>query len=398
MAVTVSYGSSIETIDQIRARMPMFYRGESNLTLRNRGLIALMRQWGGIEANAVMGIARVWDVLYDLPQTTPWIPGVDLSFQPKQVLAQFILNTPGKYKNTDVMYHHDIVDLQSEPTRIVDRYSKKSTWMVNSLRNNFNRAILYGDPSIRPSDMSGFRTFLVSDNATAPDLVAKPNDTYMTQSTTPGVGSSWSTGTAKSPKDGTAVSPNASLATDWPLGREIGGQGRYDFASPINPNIASTNWASGTLWEHNCEEILRWTMCHKKNLTGRYREDSSVPQVFLADEESGRKTKQYFADRNYNLTPVQSMQQFGIPGDYLNFEGSWIGTDHDVDQGHIFHIDPEQLEFFTPYSDLFRSDGPTWQQWAQAAFYLSDMYGDFRFQPKFHGLIADWTSNPFANS
>lgn len=383
MSTTQSYTTEA-TLDVIRAKSPAFFKKASDLTIRNRLINALCRKWGVYNMNADLSWVHVWDVLYKLPTVSTWSDSTDIVFSDHQALEQFQISE-GAYISTDRMTHIQFEQLKGERTRLVNRYKQKSDNLVKAVRNNFNNQILHGDPASNPRAFSGFDTCLADDGATvAADLVARPDDTYATLGTAPqSSGGNWSTDLT--------TPPNAVIATDWPEGQGTGdGSSEYDFTSPLLVNDGSSNWASGNTFDANAEEVVRY-YCTAQYHRGGHVIDSSAPLTLLMGVRKYRQFLEYFSARNHQFIPIPDAVDLGFPKT-LYFEGAWIAQEYDVASEDCYCIQPDMLEFYTSYNDLWRVEGPYYFRPELSHLYSVTQLGNFKLQPKFQGRIKTYAS------
>lgn len=374
---TVLPTSSDEYLELVRANAPKYFKGESDLTFRNRVWLALMEKYGVIEYGVDTSYACVWDVIYRLPEVSTFGDSGDINFDEHSALQQLTVNVRG-YKATDRLPKKQYL-LNRGSTRISDLYKGKSERLLKAMRYNLcSEVYTDGYATGATHRLIGIESFVGSGTVAAGDRVAMCDDSYGGLTTDLGdYGGTWS-------DSGVAANQyNSTLSNDWPYGQ---GSSEYDFISPLLVNYSSTAWPSGsTSFIDNCEDVLRFAI-----LAQRHRgalEGGSAPLVNLMGTRLYNDVLTYYSARNIQQIQIPDAVDLGFP-ETINFEGAWLTHDYDCGANVGYIIQPDMMEFFTPQSQLFEVEGPEWSTPDQAFLYIVSMFGNMRFQPKFFGKFA----------
>jgi hypothetical protein len=231
---------SDEWIGVIHSTRAKYMKGASDLTIRKRLLLSMLKKRGRILYNQ-SGDELKWQVRKSKPPINQYADGGVIDFAAHDGLEQLLLDWRG-YVGTDTISKKQNAMNKGEEA-LVKMFQTKSNELMKSIDENFSGE-LYKDGSAagRESCVHGLETFMGTGTTTAADRIAKPDDTYGGKDTDLGsYGGLWTSNLT--------TYPNASVATDWPDGQ---GDSEYDFNTPKIVNWSSTNWGtSSTAWEDN---------------------------------------------------------------------------------------------------------------------------------------------------
>lgn len=369
MAVDVLPLSSDEHLALVKSTAPLYLKKASDLTMRRRLWMSLLKRYGGIEKNA-NSHSLVWNVEYSQPEVRQYSDAGDLEFNEHDALQQLTVDVRGYTATDRVTEKQKLMNAGSQ--QIDDIYKNKTDRLLKRV-NQVLCGELYidGNLSANANRFLGINSFLGDDGATvAADRIARPSDTYAGRSTAPGNdGGSWSSG-------GTVY--NATMANEFPFGT---GDTEYDYLMPLLVNTTSTSWRSGATFRDNCEELLRFARIAQVN-RGAKAEDQSVPFVHMLSAELYADFLNFYASRNRQTVPHAEAANLGF-GDTMNFEGDMVHYEYDCPSGEGYGIVPSMMELFHVGDQLINSRGPEWAISKMAYLYLIYVFGNLRFQPKF---------------
>jgi len=374
MSTTVLPSTVEAGLQVVRSTAPKYWKGESDLTLRNRLAMALMEKYGVIELNANHGYVSVWTVKYKEPGVTPFTNRQDIQFTTTQNRIQLTIE-PRYFKSTESISYHEAEQNAASDLQIIKLADKKIEDLKMAMQNAFC-ALFYNDGYTNTSWFHGLESFMGTGTTVTADKVAQPSDTYGGLST------------ALAAQNGTwsanlSTSPNANAATDWPFGK---GDPQYDFISPLVLNTSSSSWENGTEWIDNCEEIMQYMKNAQTHRCGKMKSTQS-PYVHLLANDLFNDFESFLRPREQMTVPVEA-EEMGFATDVWKMDGTWVTRDYDVTPGTGYYICPEMMEFFTAKNQLFSFEGPVWSTPNQAYLMISICGGNYRFQPKFFGKYA----------
>lgn len=377
MATTNSYTTAAsQTV--IQAQIPVFLKDFMDLTLRNRVAFPLLRRWGRIMLGVDISTNRVWNAKVDLPLTEEWpdVPHHDFPAGPEQ--KQFSLDA-GSYRTPESMSEQE-KNRNRGPGMIYDIHAQKAKDCQQSHANRLNYEFYHGTGA--GSRMTGLDGLLTEGTvAPATDIVAQPNDSYASQDTDVGAEGSWTTTSG-------LTNPSAAIGTDWPENVH-GGTSLYDWNSPLKLVRNSPLWDEGSDFNNNCTELIRYWHSTQKDRGGQVV-DSSAPITFVMGKDSHNAMKTLLEARSYRLEPVAQALRMGMPQGTYYYDDCWFTTDSDVQSDRTYCIQPDMIEFYSAYKQLwdlkFTAFHPEHRDIWDAV-----SHGNFRFGScKFFGDIKDY--------
>lgn len=342
-----------------------YLKGAADETLRRRITLAMLRKRGKILYNQ-SGKDFQWQVKYKHQELQSYGYGGSLDYQPTDAHLRALLPYRG-YAMTEAV--HEMEQLMNRGTEaLVNRFSQLAESMMQSAEEQFPRELyIDGNATGNEDRYHGFNSFTGTGTTVAADRIAKPDDNYADLDTdVVAKGGTWSADLT--------TKPNASIATDWPLGNSITPQ--YDYWSPRLINWSSTSWGTGssTTWEDNCERVIRaaklWTTV-SGGKTGR-------PDIILLGTNLWEPMLNYYSPRTRVMVPHREMQDLGFADETLNIDGMAVGHDFDVDvnEGYGWNFDRVELRCLT--GQLFVSKMDWDPRYASHLLSLRN-YGNLRF-------------------
>lgn len=357
-----------EALAVVNATARKYFKGAADLTVRRRLLLSLLEKKGRIKYNA-SGTTCTWVVKYDQPSVQSHGASGEYTFDENDLYRQVQVDWRG-YVTTDRMDYKNFL-MNKGQVALVDRYKQILPELRQTLEDHFHGEMyIDGNATGNANRLHGILSFMGDDGATvAADLIARPSDTYGGQSTVLGTeGGTWSSNAT--------VSPNATLANDWPDGS---GTANYDFFSPVLVNTSSTSWSTGsTEWEDNCSEILRRTTTWLTKNGGK----TGKPSAFLLASNLWNGYQNYQEARFRNIIPHPEARDLGFP-ETLNQDGVMIKYEFDVPYGEFFGLNPYQMKLESLDSQLWGVRGPEYDIKSDAFLFKAGFFGNIHWQPKY---------------
>jgi hypothetical protein len=358
-----------EWIGIVNTTRAKYIKGASDLTMRKRLLLAMLRKRGRVEYNA-SGTECRWQVEFSQPPVEAHTDGGVIDFSNHDAFRQLAVDWRGYYA-TDTLSQKQR-EMNKNEEALVNLFQTKLNRLRKSLSDNFAGEMYRdGDAAGRENRIHGLETFLGAGTVTAADRIARPVDTYgqTALSTNPGAaGGSWSTGLG--------TFPNANLACDWPDGQ---GDSEFDYLSPKLVNWSANSWGtSSTAWEDNAWRVISQTITWLTTTGG----DDGMPNLcaLASNLFQGYKNAQEVKTRI--TVPHKEASDLGFP-QALNQDGVAIYPDYDcpVNTGYMLNL--STITICSLFPELFWMKGP--EEDARTLWsYLWGVgfYGNSKFQPK----------------
>ena len=365
-----------EWIGVINTTAPKYLAGAADNTIRKRLILSLLKQKGRIRFNENSYECN-WDVEFKEQPVEAYGDGGTLNFSRHDLYRQLKVDWRG-YKATDLMTEKERL-MNDGALAIVKRYDKIMPKLMRSLNNKFCAELFIdGYASGNENRLHGLESFMGNGTTVPADRIAKPSDTYGGKSTEVGdQGGTWSSDLT--------LSPNASIATDWPDGN---GDAEYDFMSPKLVNWSSDNWGtSSDTWENNCERVFRQSTIWLSIGAG----EEGKPDMYLT---AGNLFYDYLnkqSSKQRIVIPHKGAQDLGF-GDVLNQEGVMIQTDFDVPTDTSYGLNVDQLELASLDNVLFASRGPEYDIKTDSWLFMVGFFGNARYNPKFFAKIKNFAT------
>ena len=362
---------SEEWIGVIHTTRPRYTKGASDLTLRSRLLLQLMRRKGRIELN-VSGDECKWQVEFDQPAVQSYADGGVIDFSNHDAFRQLTIDWRG-YVATDTLTKKQNA-MNAGPEQLINLFQTKNNRLEKSVRDNFCGELYKdGEAAGRENNVHGLETFMSSPTAgVAADLVAQNLATYGTGSLSTAQGNqggSWST-------DLTTY-PNAGLATDWPNGS---GDASYDFLSPKLVNWSSTSWGTGgaTDWESNAWRSIGQTITWLTVTGGK----DGMPDICVMGADMFQGYKNAHESTRRITVPHKESEDLGFKN-VLNQDGVAIQADFDCPAGVAYMLNLDKITLSSIMPELFWMEGPdkdprTLWSWLWGVGF----FGNAKYEPK----------------
>lgn len=364
-----------EIMAVINATAKQYFAGAVDETIRKRLFLALLAKHGRILFNQ-SGYNCIWDVEKSEHPVQSYGVGGEYSFQEHDFYEQLEIDWRG-YLATDEMHEKNVL-MNGGDLAIVNLYDSKMPKMRKSIDNHLHgECYIDGNATNNQNRLHGLKSFTGYTACTAADLVAKNNDTYAGKSTTQGNGATWSSDLG--------TSPNAALASDWPDGN---GPSEYDYLSCLLLNRVSNNWVQGTTdFADTCGVILRRATTWLTKNGGK----DGRPTAFMLASDLFNDYQDYQEAKFRNVLPHPEARDLDFP-DVLNQNGVMIAHEFDVPAGEGFAINVKQMEMACLGENLINTRGPYYDIKSSSYLFKAGYYGNFRYNPKYFGHIADFTS------
>lgn len=378
MPVTVS---SSEWAGVIKDNAPKYLKGVTDLTIRQRLLLSMLRKRGRITYGHSSHTC-LWNVQRSEPPVESYADGATITYDRLDMDAQLSIDWRG-YHARDMMTAKERA-MNQGPTAIINRYKEKIPRLVSGMRNKFSTELyIDGYAAGNENRLCGLESFCGSGTTVAADLVAEPSDTYADLSTAlQAAGGTWS---ADRP-----VAPNAAVGTDWPYGS---GSSEYDYLSPKLVNWSSTSWGtSSTAWEDNCERALRETI----NWLILGAGDDGKPDLVLMSGEMYTGFLNHMSAKQRIIVPHKEAQDLGFEA--VNFDGVAIHQEFGIAANTAYALNLMQMELCVLNSvdgmeqqdQLFQSIGPEYDPSKVAWLFLLLFFGNMKFSPKYFGKLFNY--------
>ena len=357
-----------------------YMKGASDLTLRKRLLLAMLKKRGRLEFNQSGDECR-WQVEFSQPAVSSYGDGGVIDFSNHDAYRQLGVDWRG-YVATDTMTKKQ-QHMNKGDEALIKIFSRKQGNLMKSISNNF-AGELYRDGSAvgRENNVHGLETFMGDDgNTAAGDKIANPSDTYGQTSLSTALGAlggAWSSDLASS--------PNGTLATDWPDGQ---GDSEYDFLAPKLVNWSSNAWGTGAqTWEANAWRVISQTITWL-TMNGA---DEAIPTIIPMSSNLFQGYKEAQEVKTRINIPHKESQDLGF-GQTLNQDGVAIAPDFDcpVDTAYALNLSTVTISSLTP--ELFWIEGPDKDPRTLWSYlWGTGFFGNVKYQPKYTAKIKNFAS------
>lgn len=372
MGVTLPITSVEGHINAIRDVAPRYWKGVSDLTIRNFLTFYNLQKYGALTFRA-KNHSQVWTARIKQPTIIPAIDGQPIEFVNWDTDVQFSLGVKG-YRGTDMMGEQEVLQNQGSPEAITDRYTRKSSELAQSMMERLSGAYYKsGTDAANIYDFAGLKTCLshAAGTVTNSDKIALANGTYAGQSCVLGnLGGTWTSQVSGA--------PNANLAKAWPFGQ---GSSEYDATTPLIVNYASSAWDTGSGdWGVNAIAATSWAqtaMLHR----GGQSMVGAMPNCVMASEMF-TEFKNSFRENNRQIMPWRD-GDLGYRGETLQCDGIVYSMDYAVPQGEAYMYLPQYVEAFFLHDNIYGQKGPEYSIAHTAHLYYISCYGNFKFLPKY---------------
>lgn len=361
-------------VDAIRNLAPTYWKGISDLTVRNFLTFYMLRKYGSLTFNA-RGHSQVWNARVKQPQVAPAIDGQPLEFVNWDTDIQYYIGIKG-FRGSDMMGEQEYLQSQGAAEAITNRYERKSKELGQAMTEALSHSF-WKDGNLPANAFipAGIKTALGYDPATCglADKVARPLGSYAGQSTVLGnLGGSWPA------YSGAGAAPNTSLGKEWPFGQ---GSPEFDGTSGMVVNYASSGWDTGsTCWGQNAVAATSWAQTAALHRGGTSM--TGAPMNVVMASEMFTEMKQSFRDNNRQIMPWTD-GDLGYPGETLKVDGMVFSMDYAIPPGEAYGFLPQYIEAFFLHPDIYGTMGPEYSMSHTAYLYYVSSYGNFKFLPKY---------------
>lgn len=361
---------SDEWIGVVKTTTPKYMKGASDMTIRKRLFLAMLKRKGKISYNN-SGDEFKWQVEYSQPAMHQHGDGSMIDFTNHDAFQQCTLPWSGYEASDSITMKQKLMNSGNEA--LVNLFKTKQGRIMKKLMNGLAGEVYRaGGTSGRENCIYGLETALTERTAPAAgDLVAEPSTTYAGLSTAlANQGGTWTAvGTA----------PNATLANDWPNGS---GDSEYDYFSPKLVKWNSTGWGTGsTTFEDNCWRVIGQTITWLTSLGG----DDGMPELCILNPALFQSYKNHEeAIRRINI-PAQAANDLGFKGNTLNQDGCAISADYDCAVNTGYMVNTSALEILCLTPELFWMKGPDEDaRSAYSTLWASGLYGQLKIESPKH--------------
>ncbi len=354
-----------------------FLKEVENNVMRNRKLLALMRQKGRVKMNAAGGTEDEWRVLWKRHNMVGMADAQTLSFPRSDRHKIARLGWRG-YASTDSMTVKERL-INSGVQAIVNRYSDVTKSMLDDMQENFGDELyIDGNASGNELRIHGIESFMgTTGSAIVGTPVMAPSDTYAELVTTLGnYGGTW---------NGT-----------WPKST---GSPEYDFWAPLILDItsslaaASGGWTSSTAtWFARCLEIVRFGIIHSK----KNKSMDGMNDLITMDAEFYRLFLEQLATKE-DINIERGVRRDGLLAmgytDVVSYDGVEITFEFGMPQNTVYGWNMANMELLCLRDQMFHPTGPEFNMAAQAWLFCVDFYGNLHFNPRYFWKAAAYGTN-----
>lgn len=367
---------SDEWIGVINATKPAYMKGASDMTIRRRLFLAMLKRKGRITYNN-SGYEFRWQVEFSQPTMHQHGDGSMIDFTNHQAFQQAVLPWSGYQVSDSITMKQKAMNSGQEA--LINLFKTKQGRIMKKLQNGLAHEIYQaGGTSGRENAIYGLETALTETTPGAADRIATPNTTYAGLSTVlANQGGTWTSDLS--------TSPNATLAKDWPDGS---GDAEYDYFSPKLVNWSSTGWGTGsTTFEDNCWRVIGQAITWLTIQGG----DDGMPEICVLASNLFQSYKNHEeAIRRINI-PHKTANDLGFSGNVLNQDGCAISADYDCAANTGYMVNTSTVEIASLMPELFWMRGPDEDpRSGYAALWASGFYGQCSLSPKYLGKLKNY--------
>ncbi len=361
---------SDEWIGVINTTKPAYMKGASDLTIRRRLFLSMLRKRGRITYNN-SGYEFRWQVEFSQPTMHQHGDGSMIDFTNHQAFQQCVLPWSGYQASDSITMKQKAMNSGNEA--LINLFKTKQGRLMKKLTSGLAGEIYKdGGSSGRENCIYGLETFLTVANTAAGNTIGTPNDSYAGLNTNlADQGGTWSA-------DGSSF-PNATLAKDWPNGQ---GDSEYDYFAPKLVNWSSTAWGTGsTTFEDNCWRVIGQTITWLTTTGG----EDGMPSICVLAPHLFQDYKNHEeAIRRINI-PHKEGEDLGFKGNVLNQDGCAISGDFDCPLNTGYMVNLSQLEIASLMPELFWMEGPDKDPRSGYAYlWGSGFYGQLKVESPKH--------------
>lgn len=364
-----------EALQVVKTTAPQYFKDATDHTIRHRPLLKMLQQQGNLMFN-YRAPKFVWAIEVKEPKTRVLSGrGGNRSTWIDTDVYENLEIDHAELEATQAMFRRDQMINANSPNQIVDIMGKKFDQLVKSVSNEISRQFYVDNTSgVNTAMLTGLRSIIKPAGAST-DQVAIPTSgsTYGGKSLElADLGGYWSTDLA--------TSPNATAATDWPMGS---GSTEYDYNTPKMLNInAAFNGDTG--WANNCLKVFRYMQTAVKRCCG----PGAAPNVHLLGADLVLQFKDKLEGRE-RLYVSDYEKSLGFP-DLMVYENAIVMEDFDCPAGAGYAINPSEMALYSVHDQLFFTD-ESWETAEQASLLLVGFLGNWVHKPRCTGAYVKLT-------
>lgn len=368
---------SDEWIGVINTTKPQYMKGASDMTIRRRLFLAMLKKKGRITYNN-SGYEFRWQVEFSQPTMHQHGDGSMIDFSNHQAFQQAVLPVSGYQVSDSITMKQKAMNSGEEA--LINLFKTKQGRIMKKLQNGLASEIYKaGGTSGHENAIYGLETCLTERTTPAAgDRIAEPSVTYAGLSTAlANQGGTWSANLT--------TSPNATLANDWPDGQ---GDVEYDYFSPKLVNWSSTGWGTGsTTFEDNCWRVIGQTITWLTIQGG----DDGMPEICVLAPNLFQAYKNHEEAIRRISVPAKTANDLGFSGNVLNQDGCTISADFDCPANTGYMVNTSTVEIASWMPELFWMRGPTEDPRSGfAALWASGFYGQCSLSPKYLAKLKNY--------
>lgn len=333
-----------------------YIKGETDATIRNRKLLAILEDRGRITYNH-SGTDVQWQVAYKDAPMVGFDDSDTISFARLNRWKNAVLPWRG-YSASD-----QITKMEEEMNKGAEALIKVMSSMAMRLMKDVKKHAgleLYvdGNASGNSKRWHGIESFFSNSGADPDGYIGVNNDTYAGLSTAlAGGGGTW-TG-------------------NWPTGT---GDAHYDFWTPLIVDYTDTAWSATTkTWPNTCIESLRYGIIKgKKNAAKEEMLDLNL----MNDELFRQFQDRLQIEEHINVTKgggSSGLLKLGFD-DIVNFDGVDHTFEYGVPSGVAYGWAMGMVELMSLQSDLFVPQGPDFSIESQSHRFAIMHFGNLKFE------------------
>ena len=341
-----------------------FIRQVEENILRNRKLLAMMRERGRISFNH-SGDLMDWKAKFKRAPMQGYADSDTLSFSRRDRWKTAQLDWRG-YAGTDSMTKLELLKNKNTEA-IVKVYSEIAMNLMDDLDDQFGEEFyIDGNATGNSKRIHGIESIMGYSGAAANGYIASPNSTYAGLSCSLGnYGGGWTLSGAN---------------VEWPSGT---GDAHYDFWSPLIVDYTDTAWSAATkTWPNTCKEALRYGIIKgKKNKSKK----GQLDLILLTDELYRQFLNALDAEERLVVQRGDkkgSLYSLGF-SDVTNFDGVDISYEYGVPSTFGYGWSMDNMELCSLQGQLFVPEGPDFDIAAQSWRFSIDMFGNARMNPRY---------------
>lgn len=340
----------------VNTTITKYIRGEVDETMRNRKLLAIMKERGLVSFNN-SGVNVQWQPRYLQNQLLGFDDSDTLTFSRVNRHKDAVLPWRG-YRMSEQMTDRER-KMNNGQEAIVKLFSNKAKWMAEDITARLG-AELYidGNASGNEQRWHGIESFGGVSGTVSSSKVGAPSDTYAGLSTVLGTYGGAATGI-------------------WPDGTA---DTQYDFWSPLIVDYTNVLWPQSTkTWENTCIDALRYGL-----IAGRRNDDESkqVDLVTLNREMYRQWITLVATEERINISPSEGssgLYKLGFK-DMQNFDGTDITWEYNTPAGLGYGWCLSDIELMCLDSELVDVQGPVFDESSQAWRFWSVLLSNLKFE------------------